>query len=143
MKLSKMGTLLLTLVLPVAALAQGSGSTGGGYPRRSETPPAFDVTRDLTGTITELNAETGLLVVEDKQGKRVVLNVDGGTRFKADKKTELRDKKNLSLGDFQPGQTVKVTYQPEDGRVLEVRLKRSERKEMKDDKAMQDKAGKS
>ncbi|MCI0422383.1 MAG: hypothetical protein L0312_24700, partial [Acidobacteria bacterium] len=100
MKLSKMGTLLLTLVLPAAALAQGSGSTGGSNPRRSETPSAFDVTRDVTGTISELNAESGLLVVEDKKGKRVTLSVDGGTKFKADKKTELQDKKELSLGDF-------------------------------------------
>ena len=124
MRLSKIGTLLLVVLLPAAALAQGSGSTRG----QPDTRSAFAVTRAVTGTIAEINADDGLLVVEDKKDRRYEFRVDSGRKFKADKKTELRGKKDIALSDFHTGRKVKVTYRANDGKVREVRLKRTKKK---------------
>ena len=131
MKLSKIGTLLLVLVLPVLAVAQGSGSTSP-RPSASRTPSAFSVTRSVTGTVAAINAEEGLIVVHDKNGNRLEFKVDNRTKFKADKKTELRGKRDISLCDFQTGQSIKVTYRAADWRATEVRLKRARKQEMKE-----------
>ncbi len=129
MKLSKIGTLLLVLVLPVLAIAQGSGSTS---PSASRTPSAFAVTRSVTGTVAAINAEDGLIAVQDKNGNRLEFKVDNRTKFKADKRTELRGKKEISLCDFQKGQRIKVTYRAADWRATEVRLKRARKQGMKE-----------
>ena len=90
MRLSKIGTLLLVVLLPAAAMAQGSGSTRGQPDSRSargqlDSRSAFAVTRTVKGTIAEINADDGLLVVEDKKGRRYEFRVDDETKFKADK----------------------------------------------------------
>jgi hypothetical protein len=72
----------------------------------------------------EIQLDSHVLVVEDKDGKRVAFKLDGQTEFKADKKTELEGRKNLKLEDFESGQMVKVTFRPNDNKVLEVRLRR-------------------
>ena len=46
------------------------------------------------------------------------------TRFRADKDTPLGGKKELTLEDFEKGQTVKVTFWPENFNVTEVRMRR-------------------
>ncbi len=120
MRLNKIGTLLLVVLLPAAVFAQGSGSTRGRSP--------FGVTRAVTGTIAEINADDGLLVVEDKKGRGYKFRIDSGTKFKADKKTELLGKKDISLSDFHTGRKVKITYRANDGKVREVRLKRTKKK---------------
>ncbi len=117
-------TWMVTTLFTVAAFAQGSGpgrqpSPTSGVPREE---PAFGVTRTVKGTIAELNPEERRLVVEDKKGKRHSLKVSDETRYKADKKTELAEKKDLALRDFQAGQLVRVLYRPEDETALEVRL---------------------
>ncbi len=118
-------TLMVTTLFTVAAFAQGSGS-GGRQPSPTSGVPrdesAFTVTRTVKGTIADLNLEERRLVVEDKKGKRHSLKVSDETRYKADKKTQLAEKKDLALRDFQAGQLVRVLYRPEDETALEVRL---------------------
>lgn len=123
MKLSKIAPLLLVLFLPAVALAQGSGSTGS-RPTYGSSSPAYAVTRSVKGTVTTIEADRGLIVVEDKNGKMHEFKVDNKTKYKAEKKTELRGKKGISLADFQLGQPVKVTYRADDGTITELRLRR-------------------
>ena len=127
MKLSKIAPLLLVLFLPAVALAQGSGSTRS-RPTYGSSSPAFVVLRIVKGTVTTIEADRGLIVVKDKKGKMHEFKVDNKTKYKAEKKTELRGKKGISLADFQLGQPVKVTYRADDGTVTELRLKRSREK---------------
>jgi len=128
MKRIRMAALFVFFVVPALAWAQGSGS----HPEPSRPTPdtsgagnaPFEVSRSLTGKILEIQLDSHVLVVEDKDGKRVAFKLDGQTEFKADKKTELEGRKNLKLEDFESGQMVKVTFRPNDNKVLEVRLRR-------------------
>ncbi len=116
-------TLGMTLLCSTPALAQGSGSTPTSQPSRStgsERP--FDVERTVKGTIAALDVEDNRLVVEDKKGKRVTLKLSDDTKYKADKKTELADRKTLAARDFKQGHLVRVRYSAEKEIALEVRL---------------------
>ena len=127
--------LSLFLLLPFVAQAQSNG--GGGLANRdgSEPPPISEVagalnsepsssTHSITGRIVQVFAPDNALTVVDKNGKRLRLVLNNKTRLRADKQTELADRKQLSLTDFKPGHTVKITYFAQGGGVTEVRLRR-------------------
>ncbi len=116
---------LLIFSLPAGVMAQGSGSVSrptrtGGY----DSSP-FTVTRSVKGTIAEIQAEKGVVVVQEKNGKQHVLKVGKTTEFKAGKKTAMAEKKHLSLTDFEPGQPVKITYLASDMTITQFRLRRA------------------
>lgn len=129
----RLGTLLLVIALPVSAFAQGSGSVGhtrapivrGTTDSTAQRP--FAVTRSLTGSVVEVKAADHLIVVEDNNGQRHEFRVGDDAKLKADKKTELAGKSNLSLGDFQTGQTVRITYLASGRTATEVRLRRAKK----------------
>jgi len=79
--------------------------------------------RTVTGKVIKVDGDDGFMVVEDpKSGPlKVILSKD--TRLKADKKTELGDKKEIAFTDYKAGQTVKLTLRVYDNKLLEVRLK--------------------
>ena len=86
MKSKRLALTLLIFSLPAGLMAQGSGSVSrptrtGGY----DSAP-FAVTRSVKGTIAEIQAEKGVVVVQEKNGKRHVLKVGEKTEFKAGKK---------------------------------------------------------
>ncbi len=83
----------------------------------------FMVTRQVDGKIAEINAAQHLVVIEDKNGKRVSFKLDNKTKLKADKKTEYAAKKNLLLSDFETGQPVRVTYLASNATAIELRLR--------------------
>ena len=85
--------------------------------------PAFAVTRTLTGKIVGIDAAKNLLVVEDDGGKRHDFKLSKDTRFRADKQTELQGRKHISLGDFEVGAAVKITYFASGDTATEVRLR--------------------
>ncbi len=125
MKSKRLAWTLLVFSLPVGVMAQGSGSVPrptrtGGY---GSSP--FAVTRSVKGTIAEIQAEKGVVVVQEKNGKRHVLKVGEKTEFKAGKKTAMAGKKHLSLTDFGPGQPVKITYSAADMTITQFRLRRA------------------
>ena len=130
MKSIRLAALLTFFVFPALALAQGSSSESRpNLPQQTDaSSPAnatpFAVLRSFAGKISEIELESHLLVVEDKDGNLVQFKVDDRTKFKADKKTEFEGRKNLKLDDFEKGQTVKIVFSPSDNRVLEVRLRR-------------------
>ncbi len=122
--------LLLIVVLPAVALAQGSGAEveRPPSPSRSAADERFDapfiVSRSMTGKIVEVNAEERTIVIEEKGGKRYQFTLDRKTKLKADKQTLLSERKELALSDFEVGQLVKVTFIPAEKRVTEVRARR-------------------
>jgi len=114
-----------------AAFAQGSGGSGavgGGVPRgaagvngvASSSP--FVVNDDMKGKIVGINAAANLFAVEDKKGKVFTFKIVGESKLKAVKKSELGEKKELTLGDFQIGQPVKVVYRGADSAAMELKL---------------------
>jgi ribosomal protein L21E len=127
MKRMRLAALLFFFAVPALTWGQGSGSHP--EPSRPTADPSgagsapFEVSRSVTGKILEIQLESHVLVVEDKDSKRVAFKLDGKTEFKADKKTELDGRKSLKLEDFESGQMVKVTFRPSDNKVLEVRLR--------------------
>ena len=125
MKNKRIAWTLLIFSLPVGLMAQGSGSVSrptrtGGY---GSSP--FAVTRSVKGTIVEIQAEKGVVVVQEKNGKRHVLKVGEKTEFQAGKKTAMAGKKHLSLTDFEPGEPVKITYLAADMTITQFRLRRA------------------
>ncbi len=128
MKSKRLVWTLLLFSLPAGVMAQGSGSvsrpTGPGGTGGYGSAP-FAVTRSVTGTIAEIHAEKGVVVVQEKNGKRHVLKVGKKTQFKAGKKTAMAGKKHLSLTDFGPGQPVKITYLAADMTITQFRLRRA------------------
>ena len=86
--------------------------------------PKIEQTRTLKGKIERLRADENALVIRDeKTGGLTTFWLDEGTKFKADKGTDLAGRKSLSLEDFRAGQPVRLKYRPSDGKTLELRLR--------------------
>jgi hypothetical protein len=122
---------LVLLAVPGTVFAQGSGShspVSGGAPQgapgsnNGDNSRAFAVNDDMKGRITSINAATNLIAVEDKKGKVHTFKIAAQCKLKADKKSELGEKQDLSLKDFQVGQPVKVVYRASDSAAMEVKL---------------------
>ena len=122
---------LYTMLLVAAstaglAAAQGSGNVPltelGTADTNSDSP--FLVTRTLAGKILRIKKDVHetLIVVEDGQGRLGVFTVNQKSRFKADKNTEYAGKKRISVDDLEVGQLVKVTFVPDTGRVVQMRI---------------------
>ena len=142
---------LLFLALPGMAMAQRGGGGGGGQAgigtagssannRYNTVNPAttnpndtgMTTYRSVTGTIVELNpSENSVSVKNKKDGKVTIFLIVPKTKIKAEKNTELADKKNIKLEDFKPGETVEVSYSAS-GSVTELRLKHDKEKKESD-----------
>jgi hypothetical protein len=121
-------TLFLAIALPATALAQGSGTIAPPVIINNPNPePPFLVTRSVKGKLAEIRGDLHLIIVKDKNGKRLQFKLDEKTKFRADKKTEYAGKKDLGLGDFELGQPVKVTYIASNNIATELRLLRVRR----------------
>jgi hypothetical protein len=81
-------------------------------------------TRSVTGKLLGVNVANHFIVVQLKNSPATEFLITEKTRKTADKKTELAGRKDLTLADYQPGQTVKITFRGEDGKAIEIRLKR-------------------
>ena len=118
--------LLVAASMTGLAWAQGSGNAPlaelGSADTDSDSP--FTVTRTLAGKIlwVKKDAHETLIVVEDSQGRRGVFTVNQKTRFRSDKNTETSSKKHISADDLEVGQIVRVTFIPDNGRVVRLRF---------------------
>ncbi len=133
MKLGRLAGLLAFAMLATsgAAFAQGSGGgrpVGGAVPQTSAgaygtaSGSPFLVNEGMKGKITGINAAANLLTIEDKKGKVFTFKIVAESKLKADKKSELGERKDLSLNDFQVGQPVKVVYREADSAAIELQL---------------------
>jgi hypothetical protein len=120
---------VVVLLASGTVFAQGSGShspVGGGAskgaPGNNGDSSAFVVSDSMKGRITSINAATNLIAVEDKKGKVHTFKIAVQCKLKADKKSQLGEKQDLSLKDFQVGQSVKVVYRASDSAAMEVKL---------------------
>lgn len=119
------------LVMALSALAFAQANEGRNAPTRAgggvlASEPETDnrpYSRSTVGKVLKVNADEHFIVIDEPKGGPITFIVDKNTRIKADKKTELGSKKDLTLADYRPGQTVKIVYRLEDRRALEVRLK--------------------
>jgi hypothetical protein len=84
-------------------------------------------TRTVAGELVEVKADSNSISLKGKDGKVLAFDLDPKTKLKADKNTELADKKSIELGDFQAGQSVEVTIDIASHRVSELRLKRQKK----------------
>jgi hypothetical protein len=128
----------LFLLLPLAAQSQ---TTKGGLANRNVGPePAgtgtmggmggYDTTladniHTITGRIYQVFQPDHAITIVRPNGKQVRVVLNSQTRLRADKETDLAGRPSLTLGDFKPGQTVKITYFMDPSVVTEVRLRRS------------------
>ncbi len=105
----------------------GTPTRGGGVRSTHETLDSGDTyvtTRSFSGQVVEVNAEEGYIVVSDQKKGSGKFLVGKKTRLKADKEVApLADKKQLTLDDFEKGQTVKVTFWPQNMEATEVRVR--------------------
>ncbi len=112
---------LLVVLAPAIGWAQGSGSTG-------PSDGSFRVTHSVRGTLVQIDLEKGLVTVKDRKGNVVTAKVSEGTSLKADKGTALRElseQGELSLGHFERGSPVKMTFRSVDWSVLELKVLKS------------------
>lgn len=78
--------------------------------------------RSLTGRIRAPDKAKNFIIVERADKERVTFVVDRKARLRAGAGTELAERKDIPLGDYNPGQTVKIIHLAADHKVLEVRL---------------------
>lgn len=111
------------MCLAVSARAQGSGTiyVPDDIPGRGSP---FTVTRIAKGKIAGIYRDDHqtLLLFEDAKGRRGTLKINSKTQYKADRNTEYAGKKHLSTADLEIGQSVKITFAPASGQILELRL---------------------
>ena len=103
----------------------GTPIRGGGVRPTHDTIGVGDTyvsTRSLMGEVREVNLDEGYIVIDSKRGA-AKFHVGNKTRFRADKDSPLGGKKGLTLEDFQKGQTVKVTFWPQNFNATEVRVR--------------------
>ena len=110
---------------PVVGVNTGGAATPSSplYERMGKDPDVYS--RSVTGTIVTLDSIRGSLVLEGANKAQLTFVVDSKVRVRADKDTAMGGRKDLSLGDYTPGQFVRVTYRVADNKALEVRLKRA------------------
>src|SRR2546423_4750070 len=107
--------LLISFLLLLTAGAQAQ--TGRPAPERStpevrtssypDSIPSTDSpyhTQTISAKVVRISERERALVVENKDGQKVKFVVNKKTRLRADKQTELADRKTISLADFKPGQ---------------------------------------
>ena len=107
----------------------GTPVRGGGARPTHDTMNGGDTyitTRSFSGRVAEVNLDEGYIVVSDPKKGNGKFFVGGKTRLKADKETPLGEKKKLALEDFKKGQTVKVTFWPNNFNATEVRVRQPE-----------------
>jgi hypothetical protein len=68
-----------------------------------------------------VSTDDGILTI-DVAGHRFTSKPDKGTRFSAEKATDLSGRKHLTLADFAVGSPIKVTFLADSGNLVEVRL---------------------
>jgi hypothetical protein len=77
--------------------------------------------------LVEVKVDSNSISLKGKDGKVLAFDLDSKTKLKADKNTELADKKSIELGDFQAGQSGEVPVDLNSHRVSELRLKRQKK----------------
>lgn len=118
---------MLTILLAITLLAQGSGSTA---PSSGAEPPSLDqspfiVTKSVDATITEITPNVIVVREVNRKGKERIyeFRLEKKMSLSADKKTELgASKKKLTLQDLQAGMYVRITWRDGDLTVLALRV---------------------
>ena len=104
----------------------GTPIRGGGTRPTHDTMGGGDTyvsTRSLMGEVREVNLDEGYIVVADTKRGAIKFYVGNKTRLRADKDSPLGGKKELTLEDFRKGQTVKVTFWPQNLNATEIRVR--------------------
>jgi len=99
--LNKLSLFAAFLLLPIAVLAQGSGSSD---PNNKPKKDNFAVTRSVSGVLSSQSSSS--IIIEIKNGEKISLSLTGKTRFVSRPKV---------------GQRVKVTYLVRDKKATVVR----------------------
>ncbi|MDQ3742885.1 MAG: hypothetical protein M3444_00595 [Acidobacteriota bacterium] len=94
-------------------------------PDRASPDDVKSYSRTLTGKVSEVSDGGKAIVVRLSDGTRSKYFISDRTRLRADRETALAGRKDLTLADYQPGQTVTLTLRNSDRQVLEVRLRRA------------------
>jgi len=129
------------MIVPICALFAGlafgqrmpppgpgaNGPNGPGYNRHSGPEGSPFKTKTIAGELVEVKASSNAISLKNKDGKVFDFTLDSKTKLKADKNTELADKKPIELSDFQAGENVEVTVDLSSQRVSELRLKRQKK----------------
>lgn len=122
------GFVALLLASSAAAWAQGSGSTAPERPGASGPvvpDDNFTTVRQLDGTLASVDEREGVITLDEKQsGRRLTFRVDSRTKLKAEKNTSLGSRRDLTLADFKPGQTVRIAFRTADRVVVELKLRK-------------------
>jgi hypothetical protein len=120
------------LVMGLSAMAFGQQDEGRNAPARAGGQPmvtpgpdrdAQPYSRSMTGKVLKVSATDNLIIIDSPKTRTVEFALNKDVRTRADKNTDLADRKDISLADYKPGRLVKVTYRLSDYKVLEIRLK--------------------
>lgn len=120
------------LVMGLSAMAFAQQDEGrraparpGGQPMTASGPDrdSQPYSRSMTGKVLKVSTVENVIVIDAPKAGAVKFALNKDVRTRADKNTDLADRKDISLTDYKPGQLVKVTYRLSDYKVLEIRLK--------------------
>lgn len=122
----------MLLVIGLSALAFAQRDEGRNAPSRAGGQPMVvpgpdrdsqPYSRSMTGKVLKVSADENLIIIDSPKVGAIRFALNKDVRTRADKNTDLADRRDISLADYQPGQIVKVTYRLSDNKVLEIRLK--------------------
>lgn len=108
-----------------ALWAQGSGSVEAVGPAGGIREIPFVVTRSVDATLLDITHNVIVVKEVTRKGKEVVheLRYDSRLSLRADKKSELgQAKKKVELSDLKAGQYVRITWRPDDGVAVELKV---------------------
>ncbi len=99
---------MLSLCGSVFAATPTESTTKGTTSAPAEKPSKFALPHHVTGDVVSVDQSAKTLTVKDSKGKELRLTATGDAA--------------ASLGDFQPGDRVKVTYKKSHGQMIASRI---------------------
>ncbi len=94
----------LALCGPVAAAAPSESTTKGAVAAPAEKPSKFALPHHVTGDVVSVDQSAKMLTMKDSKGREFRLTVTGEAATR--------------LGDFRPGDRVRVTYKKSHGQMI-------------------------
>ena len=116
--MNKLALFLVALMIPVAAMAQGSGSVG---PSGAGDAFGFDTTKMVKLTVIAVRPE-GTIEVKDDFGRVYVAKVSKGLAVTAEKGTELSSQKKMKIDRLEPGMLIRATVRTSDNVLVAIRI---------------------
>jgi hypothetical protein len=107
----------------IPALAWSSTPTGGQTGNTKDGLSASDVTASTRLIVRRVESEPNRIYLYDPEAEEThVVLISEKTRLSARRKKDFDGRRKLDFGDLAMGQTLKITYRLDDGRITSIQV---------------------